>query len=143
MLTNGLNGTTEATATTATGTTATGTESGSGSGEPPGACSVVAPNLLVLGITRVVAGGHVRLNRWSGGRLGNRFRGGDATNFAIGQGDTIVTPLQLARAYAAFSNGGLRVQAHGINRIRTRSGKVLYQWREGSDGGRVSVVFEW
>jgi penicillin-binding protein 2 len=37
---------------------------------------------------------------------GNYFRQGDAANFTIGQGDTMVTPLQLARAYAALSNGG-------------------------------------
>ncbi len=37
---------------------------------------------------------------------GNYFRQGDAANFTIGQGDTIITPLQLARAYAALSNGG-------------------------------------
>ncbi len=37
---------------------------------------------------------------------GYAYRAGDAVNFAIGQGDTIVTPLQLARAYGAIANGG-------------------------------------
>jgi len=31
---------------------------------------------------------------------------GDNLNVAVGQGDTVVTPLQLANAYAAFVNGG-------------------------------------
>ena len=37
---------------------------------------------------------------------GWQYRAGDEANFAIGQGDVAVTPLQLARVYAAVANGG-------------------------------------
>jgi len=37
---------------------------------------------------------------------GDKIRAGDAVNFSIGQGDTVVTPLKLAQMYAAIGNGG-------------------------------------
>ena len=37
---------------------------------------------------------------------GDKIRAGDAVNFAIGQGDTVITPIKLAQMYAAIANGG-------------------------------------
>ncbi|WP_329018761.1 penicillin-binding protein 2 [Streptomyces sp. NBC_00690] len=37
---------------------------------------------------------------------GNRMRAGDSVNYSIGQGDILVTPIQMATIYAAISNGG-------------------------------------
>ncbi|MCB9430003.1 MAG: penicillin-binding protein 2 [Actinobacteria bacterium] len=45
-------------------------------------------------------------------RSGDQYRAGDALNTAIGQGRSLVTPLQLATAYAAIANGGTRVTPH-------------------------------
>ncbi|WP_327362024.1 penicillin-binding protein 2 [Streptomyces sp. NBC_01296] len=39
-------------------------------------------------------------------RQGNQLREGDAINYSIGQGDTLVTPIQMASIYAAIANGG-------------------------------------
>jgi penicillin-binding protein 2 len=41
---------------------------------------------------------------------GNVLRAGDSVNYAIGQGDTLVTPVQMARIYAALANGGTLYQ---------------------------------
>jgi penicillin-binding protein 1A len=49
------------------------------------------------------------------------------TDPAMALGTTLVTPLEMTQAYAAFSNGGNRVQAYGIERIRTAGGQVLWQ----------------
>jgi penicillin-binding protein 2 len=56
---------------------------------------------------------------------GYKYRAGDAVNFAIGQGDTIVTPLQLARAYAALSNGGTLYAPRVGKAIVSPEGTVL------------------
>ncbi|MGA1248284.1 MAG: penicillin-binding protein 2 [Candidatus Nanopelagicales bacterium] len=54
---------------------------------------------------------------------GDKFRGGDAANLAIGQGDTAITPLQLAVAYAAFANGGDLLKPHLVKAIISADGK--------------------
>ena len=53
------------------------------------------------------------------------YRAGDAVNFAIGQGDTMVTPLQLARAYGALANGGTLYEPRVAKAIVSPDGKVI------------------
>ncbi len=42
---------------------------------------------------------------------------GDSVQLAIGQGDLLVTPLQMARAYAMIANGGKLVEPHLIKAV--------------------------
>jgi penicillin-binding protein 1A len=58
---------------------------------------------------------------------------------ALALGTSEVTPLEMTAGYTAFANGGEGVIPFSIIRIRTASGKVLYQ-RKGSGVGRVMSV---
>ncbi|MGI9170509.1 MAG: transglycosylase domain-containing protein [Caulobacteraceae bacterium] len=51
------------------------------------------------------------------------------TDPAMALGTNPVTPLEMAQAYDTFSNGGDRVAAYGLERIRTVGGAVLYRHR--------------
>jgi penicillin-binding protein 1A len=46
---------------------------------------------------------------------------------SLALGTSGVTPLDLTAAYAPFANGGHKMEPFGVVRIRTRSGRVLYQ----------------
>jgi penicillin-binding protein 2 len=50
---------------------------------------------------------------------------GDFINMSIGQGDTLVTPLQLAVAFGAIMNNGRECVPHVALRIQTASGEVV------------------
>ncbi len=54
---------------------------------------------------------------------GYRYRAGDAVNFSIGQGDTTITPVQLAVVYSALSNGGTLYEPRVVASWRGANGK--------------------
>jgi penicillin-binding protein 2 len=50
------------------------------------------------------------------------WQGGDTTNLAIGQGDILVTPLQMACIYMGLANGGTIYKPHVLKQINNREG---------------------
>ncbi|GAA3229118.1 penicillin-binding protein 2 [Actinocorallia longicatena] len=56
---------------------------------------------------------------------GYMWRAGDAANFSVGQGDVLVTPLQLVRAYAAIANGGKLLVPRVANAIVRPDGTLV------------------
>ena len=59
---------------------------------------------------------------------GDKIRAGDAVNFSIGQGDTLVTPIQMATIYAAIANGGTLYQPQIARAFVTSTGKVTKEF---------------
>lgn len=62
----------------------------------------------------------------------------DAVNQAIGQGQVLVTPLQMARLMAALGNGGRVLRPQLVERVEAADGTVLYQF-EPEEVGRLPL----
>jgi penicillin-binding protein 2 len=59
-------------------------------------------------------------------RLRRGWTGGDTVNTAIGQGQLLVTPLQVARMMGAFANGGLLWKPRLLQRVEGPNARVLH-----------------
>jgi deazaflavin-dependent oxidoreductase (nitroreductase family) len=105
-------------------------------------------------VSRVVARWHVELNRRSGGRLGNRFRGGEVlllTHRGRRSGTVYTTPVAYARDgqdyVVAASNGGIDVepqwwqnlQAGPRTTIEVRGRRVEVEARAADEADRARL----
>lgn len=63
---------------------------------------------------------------------GRKILNGDIANLSIGQGDVLVTPLQMAQAMAIIANGGTLYQARLVQQVQSLDNEIVsaYQVRE-------------
>jgi penicillin-binding protein 2 len=63
---------------------------------------------------------------------GRKLLNGDIANLSIGQGDTLVTPLQMAQAMAIVANGGTFYQTRLVQQVQSIEGGIVtaYNVRE-------------
>jgi penicillin-binding protein 2 len=59
------------------------------------------------------------------GRKNDGWFVGDNVNMAIGQGETVLTPLQLAMEYATFANGGTLYQPRIAEQVKNPDGTLV------------------
>lgn len=74
------------------------------------------------------ATGFISTRDWYLKHYNNRFRIGFTLNETIGQGNTRVTLVQLATAYAAIANGGTLYVPQLVTAIRAPSGEIIEQF---------------
>ncbi len=82
----------------------------------------------VAGLVPTIGYKHRRFAKSSGDpnwRIDRLWKPGDSINLAIGQGDLLVTPLQMTRFYAAIANGGKLVTPHVLLNVENPNGTIV------------------
>lgn len=69
--------------------------------------------------------GFVPTSAWMMQKFGHKMQGGDIANLSIGQGRTLVTPLQAVQAMAALADGKNMPQARLVKQIQDSNDRVL------------------
>lgn len=72
--------------------------------------------------------GNVPTREWHEQNSPGGFQYGFTVNTAVGQGDTRVSPLQLALAYAAIANGGTLYYPRLVDRTTAWDGRTVYEY---------------
>ncbi|MGC8872990.1 MAG: penicillin-binding protein 2 [Chloroflexia bacterium] len=75
------------------------------------------------------ASGLIPTPEWKESTLGEPWVQGDLYNMAIGQGNLLVTPLQLVNAVAAIANGGTLYRPQLLLRVQDSEGQVVSDFR--------------
>ncbi|MCK4534133.1 MAG: penicillin-binding protein 2 [Syntrophobacterales bacterium] len=72
--------------------------------------------------------GLIPTREWKRKRYKEPWQRGETTSLAIGQGFTLVTPLQLLSAYCAIANGGILYRPRLIKSIEMTDGQVVREF---------------
>jgi penicillin-binding protein 2 len=70
-------------------------------------------------------GGLIPTKQWKLSRFRQSWQMGETISLAIGQGFNLVTPLQLANAYATLANGGTLYRPRLVKQIESSDGHVV------------------
>ncbi|HAL50283.1 MAG: hypothetical protein UU40_C0002G0044 [Candidatus Uhrbacteria bacterium GW2011_GWD2_41_121] len=74
------------------------------------------------------ADGFLPSKQWKEETKGEQWYIGDTYHVAIGQGDLLVTPVQITQAISVFANGGSLVNPHLNSEFSTQSTKIIDDW---------------
>jgi penicillin-binding protein 2 len=85
--------------------------------------------------------GLIPTSSWKERRFGERWMGGETVSASIGQGYNLVTPLQMAVAYAALANGGTLPAPRVVLARRDPEGRIVEEPAP-EPPGRVAVAPE-
>ena len=74
---------------------------------------------------RAEADGRLPNDEYMKATHGRRILGGDIANLSIGQGDLLVTPLQMAQAMGIVANGGTFYQTRLVEQVQTVGSEIV------------------
>ena len=94
----------------------------------PGLAHRHRPGRRAVRAGAVLAGASAQRAKWQAA--------GDTVNMSIGQGQLLVTPLQVARMMAAVANGGVLWKPRLVQRVERADGTLAYALVEQDDGAR-------